>query len=464
MAAMLAVHTVEVRAETVAIVGGTIIDGNGGALVRDGVIVIENERISAIGGRSTPIPRDARRIAAAGKYIMPGLMDANVHLVLDFVPYTLIRYEGRYDELAIEAAQIALRNGVTTVFDSWGPRQYLVKARDAINEGRVPGSRVYLAGNIVGLGGPFSEDFWGQLVDRKNIPAFENVADRLDALWEENVGPNLVMMTPEQVRKEIRDYTARGINFLKYAATTHNGRAAQYIQFSPRAQQAIVEEAHRAGITVQTHTSSVEGLRLAVEAGVDLLQHCETTGPQPIPPELLALIVERRVPCAIFPNTTKAEAWYTARAEAATFFERYKIIDTNQRALLRTGAVILLATDGGVFSENTLQWSWLRNRYPPEENLVTLGEGHFHWLRAVEQKGMKPMDALLAATRNIARAYKVDRDLGTLEKGKLADLLILDRNPLETAANYPSISLIMKAGRIIDRDALPTQSLLTAPR
>jgi imidazolonepropionase-like amidohydrolase len=88
---------------------------------------------------------------------------------------------------------------------------------------------------------------------------------------------------------------------------------------------------------------------------------------------------------------------------------------------------------------------------------------HFYWLLAMQDKGMKPMAALMAATRNIAKAYKVDKTLGTLERGKLADLLILDRNPLEDAENYRSIHLVMKEGKIIDRDALPTQRLLTGP-
>jgi imidazolonepropionase-like amidohydrolase len=79
----------------------------------------------------------------------------------------------------------------------------------------------------------------------------------------------------------------------------------------------------------------------------------------------------------------------------------------------------------------------------------------------MEQKGMSPMAALLAATRNIARAYHVDRDLGTLEVGKLADLLILDRDPLVSAKHYQGIRLVMKEGRIVDRSSLPTSRLLT---
>lgn len=441
----------------IAIVGATIIDGNGGAPIEDGVVLIEGNRILAVGGKSTAVPSRAKRIAARGKYVIPGLMDANVHLMLDLSALTLVRYEGRYDELAIEAAQVALRNGVTTVFDTWGPRAYLVKARDSVNEGRATASRIFLAGNIVGLDGPFSEDFFPQ--GKETL--FEDFTDGINALWQENVGRELGWMAPGEVQQEIRLYAHRNIDFLHYSVTAHRREGLNFIQFSPRVQQVLVEEAHRAGLPVQARTTSGESLYLAVQAGVDLLQYCDVTVAQPIPRETVALIAERRIPCAIFPNTTKALAWYSENAPTPYLKRYYEVAELNQQALLRAGAVFVLATDGGIYSADALKWPWMKNRYPPEENLAVLGEGHFHWLLAVEQKGMKPMDALLAATRNTARAYQVDKLLGTLEKGKIADLLILDKNPLESAANYRSISLVMKEGTIIDRDSLPTQRLLT---
>jgi imidazolonepropionase-like amidohydrolase len=269
-------------------------------------------------------------------------------------------------------------------------------------------------------------------------------------------------MTPEQVRHEIREYVQKDINFLKYAVTGHSAATMQFIEFSPRVQQVIVEEGHRAGLTVQTHTTSGEGLYLAVQAGVDLLQHADITGPQPIPEETVTLIAERGVACAFLANTTKALAWYGERVRAEPLFQSFVTADRNERALMSAGAVVLLSTDAGVFGSELLKSCWWKERWPSEECLLELGEGHFHWLLAMEQKGMKPMDALMAATRNIARAYKVDKELGTLEAGKIADLLILNRNPLEGAANYRSIDLVMKEGRVIDRDSLPTHKLLTS--
>jgi imidazolonepropionase-like amidohydrolase len=443
-----------------AITGATIIDGNGGTPIRDGVIVIQDGRIVRLGDRSTSVPVHARRISADEKYVIPGLLDANVHLLIDFFsgPHTLLRYAGRYADLIIESAQVALKAGVTTVFDTHGPRADLVRARHAINSGAVTGSRIYLAGNIVGLGGPFSSDMAG-LFGGGDLP--ESITSKINASWEENVGPDLLWMSPEQVRQEIRDYVQKEIDFLKFALTTHTSRM-QHLMFSPRITRVIIEEARRAGLTVQTHTTTNEGLHLAIESGVDLMQHVDLNfGPCPIPGETIELMAERRVPAAILPQTAKALSWCRENAWKTPSLEHYETMDRNVRALLNANVVLLLSTDAGVYSADTLGSSRRKTYVPPEEGLRQLGEGHFNWLLAVEQKGMKPMDALMAATRNIARAYKVDRDIGTLEEGKLADLVILDRNPLESAANYRAISLVMKEGVIVDREVLPNPKLLT---
>jgi imidazolonepropionase-like amidohydrolase len=266
----LAAPSVAPAQDIKAVVGATVIDGTGAAPIRDAVIVVTGNQISAIGPRGgVGIPSGAREINASGKYVIPGLMDANVHLVLNTTIEFHARYETQYEDLIQEAAQVSLQNGVTTVFDSWGPLQPLLNVRDRIKRGEVPGSRMFVAGNIVGLSGPLGRDF-NPLGETAATKVFMK---RINQIYEENVGPDLLWRSNDEVRKEIQKYIARGIDFLKYAASGHGRLNNNFLMFSPESQRAIVEECHRAGIIAQTHTMTVESLRQGLEAGIDMGQH-----------------------------------------------------------------------------------------------------------------------------------------------------------------------------------------------
>jgi imidazolonepropionase-like amidohydrolase len=451
---------VAVAQESTVISGATIIDGTGREPIRDGILVINGGKIGAVGARgSVRVPPGARVIDASGKHVIPGLMDANVHLILGSAIEFIVRYEGRYEDLIEEAAQVALKNGLTTVFDSWGPLQPLLNVRDRINRGDTIGSRMFVAGNIVGFTGPFGHDFNG---DAETI-ATPALVRRINALWEENTGPDLMYLAPDQLRAEIRKYIGRGIDFLKYGATGH--REEYFLMFSPAAQQAIVEESRRARIPVQTHTTNVEGLRIVLEQGVDMLQHGDWTGPTPIPDATIKLMIDRGIYCAIQPFTRKRIEIALEQAEggppSSRRKEKVQTVHVNDVNLIRAGAPLLLATDAGMLDPDRGASMSARAQ---TDRPTALGEAHFLWFQAVAEKGMKPMDAIVAATRNVAAAYKKLDQFGTLEQGKLADLVVLDADPLADLANIRRISLVMKDGRIVDRDALPLKRVLTLPR
>ena len=443
------------------ITGATLIDG----VVdrpREGLVVwIEGGSIRAIDypGALPEEAAAATQIDARGKYVVPGIMDANVHLLGAVLMEDLVRYESRFEDLVLEGAQIALKNGITTVFDTWGPRIPLMRVRDRINAGDASGSRIFCAGNIVGLDGPFSHDFFPQSL---NV-ATPALVERVNGLWAENVGPRLTWMTAGEAAAEVRSYIAKGIDFLKYAASEHRpfkpGSTA-YLAFSEQAQRRIVEQAHRAGITAQAHTTSVEALRAAIEAEVEIIQHCNITGHTPIPESTLMLLARHKTASTVFPLTRRHRESLQRKGQShEDGFLSSIAIDVNLRNLIGGGARLLLATDGVLISRDAASDT---NWAPVEDNLFELGQGHFHWLTAMEEAGFAPMEALRAATRYVAEAYQKN-DLGTLQAGKVADLLVLNKNPLEAARHWRSIEMVMKAGAIVDRDALPSHPVLTCP-
>ena len=443
------------QADTLAITGGTLIDGTGAAPIKNGTLLIEGERIKAIGPASkVAIPAGSRIIDAKGKFIIPGLIDANLHLFLNIDAETLIKYEDRYDEIILEAAQLALKSGQTTVFDTWGPRDSLIKTRDRINAGEAVGSRIFLAGNIIGFDGPISADFLAAMVPNLS----QATVQRINKQWQDKVGRELMWQTPDTVREAVRDYAASPIDFLKYGGSGHT--EMQFIQFSPRVQKAIVEEGHRAGKTVQVHTTSVESLDMAIDAGVDILTHCDISGPVvAIPPETIRKMVEQNIACSILP-ITQARLDALLEKEATRDFAQYmKIGRQNEQALVEAGVTLLLSTDSGVAhpiltaekaSQNVL--------FDSRTNIV---EGLFNALTGLEELGMDPMDILQTTTSNIARAYNHQDDFGTLQPGLYADVVILDKNPLKGARNYRSIHQVIKQGSVIDRDSLPTAPLIS---
>lgn len=442
------------------ITGATIIDGVATRPLEGHSIWIESGRIRAIVDRDElPIPQSTKVIDARGKYVIPGLMNANVHLLGDMRAEKLLRYEDRYEDLIVEGAQVALKNGVTTVFDTWGPRRHLMSVRDRIAADQVAGSRVFCAGNIVGLDGPFSPDFFG-----KAEIASAALVERTNALWVENSGPALSWMSPDQVASEVRAYIGKGIDFVKYASSEHRwGDPSTFLLFSQQSQTAIVEESHRAGITAQAHTTSIESLRVAVEAGSDLIQHCNLSGPVPIPESTLELMAKRRTGAVVFPLTQKRFDWLMETCPIDRVY--FSTSDHNCRNFMRSGALLLLGTDGMIFAPDVatdpvFSKFWLA---PGEDNLNDLATGHFVWFKAMEEKGCPPLEMLRAATINIATAYGKDQDLGTLQPGKIADMVVLDRDPLQAADNYRSIHLIIKAGNIVDRDRLPVEPIHTRP-
>lgn len=445
--------------------GATIFDAVSDVPLSDGSILIEQKRIKAVGSaENIGSPDGIPVIDAHGKYAIPGLMNANVHLLIPATLDLLAKYADRYEELIAEAAQIALKSGLTTVFDTWGPRRHLIAVRDDINAGKLPGARIFCAGNIIGFDGPCSSDFSPRFADAGS----SYFVNHIDSIWVENVGRHLMWLTPSQVAQEVRKYLDRKIDFLKYASNEHGSLAAgAFLEFSPAAQEAIVAEAHRAGMTAQAHCMSVEGLRIALEAGCDLITHCNITGPTPIPDSTLDLFIKRRVGAVVFPFTRRRLEWMFnsvhTQPHQGILRTMFHASDANVRRLIDCGAMLMLANDAGVWPAELVREPQFAATFGTEyDNYLDLADGHFIWFKAMEEKGCRPMEMLRAATINIAIAYGKESDLGSIRPGKIADIILLDKDPFVSAEHYRSIHSIVKEGQVVDRASLPLSPILTA--
>jgi imidazolonepropionase-like amidohydrolase len=474
--------------ETTAFVGGTILDGNGGPPIVDGVVVVSGGRIRAVGPRaSTPLPGGSRRIDASGKFLTPGFIDTNVHLSLygGHTPErleTLVRYHDRQEEIVLESAQLQLKYGVTTVRDSYGVLPPLIQVRDAVASGEAIGSRMLVAGNIVGWGGPFSITF--SLVPEDGLTLFQ---EQMNELVTQGGGEELMDMTPEELREAINAYLDKGVNFVKYGGTGHTSMPT-LIGFSPEAQKVIVEETHRRGLVAETHSTTVEGLRLSLEAGVDLVQHPEIVEPREISDDIVQAFRERDVVCSMLVNTITGPAWkehITKKEEALKKMEegepgeltghqgkaaarpRTRAEERRREKELglgletrRKNAMKLIA--GGC--RVTVGTDNYRGPAPefarkPKPKFQDHGEGTITAIEGLVELGMTPSQAIVAATRNGAIACRSLDDFGTLEAGKRADILVLDADPLADISNIRKLAVVMKDGRIIDTDRLPEKPI-----
>lgn len=461
------------RQETVtAIVGATIIDGNGAAPLVDGTIVVRGSRIVSVGPRDrVAVPAGARTIDGRGRWVTPGFVDTNVHVSLYSGIETLARYEDRFADLVVEHAQLHLKHGITSLRDSYGMLGPLIVARDRMASGEVPGPRLMVAGNIVGWGGPWSFTWSG--ARPQNLSLFQ---EQMNDAITRGSGEELLAMEPDSLRIAINRYLDIGPDFIKFGGTGHFGNPVM-IGFSERAQRVIVEETQRRGRFAETHSTTAEGLRMSLVAGVDVVQHPEVL-PEFISDELIALFRERAVVCSMLTNTITGKPWQDwlkqkeaadkRKAEAAKDttpkLERQKttaeiaaergnrgmeIRRHNAEQLIRRGCITTIGTDNYLGAAPEFR----RDIKPAIQNA---GIGSIIAIEGLVELGLTPAQAITAATRNGAMAANALDRFGTLESGKFADILMFEADPLADIANIRRLTMVMKDGRVVDIAALPT--------
>jgi imidazolonepropionase-like amidohydrolase len=405
-------------ARRTAIVGASVVDLNGGAPRSDVVVVIEGDKIAAVGpAASTPIPPGADVIRASGKWIAPGLMNMHTH-------YGLVLPGRAGAELANETeAALALRmaanartsllSGVTTTRSTGESRGAEFALRRSIERGEAIGPRIFTAGQGVRVTGGHGYRAGDEGLD-----------------------------SPDAFRRAVRREIFAGAEWIKIAisggiADTHGDIAASHMTKEEVA--AVTDTAHRHGVKVTAHSGSPGATMEAIEAGIDCVEHGYF-----LTDEVLQRMRDKGVwyvPTIVVSQPTVMEFfkkigspdWYLARV-ASVGKSHWA---TLQKAI-KMGVKIALGTD----------------QFPYEPNdgtTATIREAQYY-----VEAGMAPLQALRSATIETATMLGIADRLGTIEQGKLADLVITDADPSKDIKALRSIRLVMKGGVVYRNDLTPT--------
>jgi imidazolonepropionase-like amidohydrolase len=377
---------------TIALVGGTVVDGTGGEPVRDATIVVADGSIVAVGPSAiVRVPIGAQRVDVRGRTIIPGLWDMHAHV------------------MQVEWAPMYLATGVTTVRDMGNEIDFELPLRDAIRSGRAIGPTLLLAGLVDGPGP--------------------------DAFGVVTAG------TPDEGRAVARRYHALGFQQMKL-----------YTLLTPTVVGAITSEAHRLGMTVTGHVPASLTVLAAVDSGMDHIAHLPIRGDAGSDSVQRIVAGLRAHGTVLDPTASWGELLGHSTAQPVASFQpgvddlppalAMRIAAMGVRTIDTATAHARLARTLGIIRE-------LHEAGVPVVAGTDEGVPGFSVSREMElyqAAGFSPIDALRAATAVSARAMHLEGEVGTLEPGRRADLLVLDRDPLEDVGNVRALRMVMKAG------------------
>lgn len=404
-------------AAPIALKAAHLFDGRSGQLVSPGVVVVRGDRIVAV-GRDAAIPADARVIDLGEATLLPGFIDAHTHLASDHNENwsqgfyeNMLRFPTEQAFHAQRNAQAALMAGVTSARELGAPDFVDIGLRNAINGGLVQGPRLIVAGHSLGSTGGHC--------DSVNAPP-------------ERIRPSGplegVCNGAEECRLAVRQQMKFGADVIKICASggvLSESDPVDVPQLTPAELDAIIGEAHNWGRKVAAHSHGDVAARLAVEAGVDSIEHgsfltpgtlqlMKNKGVYLVPTRMTQLWVDEKA------GTYPPKIGEKARAAAAAHTQMF-------RHALKIGVPIAYGTDSAVF--------------PHGLNAREFGD--------YVDMGMTPAAALMTSSQGSAKLLGIDKDTGTLEAGKAADIVAVPGDVIRDIRATEKPVLVMRAGVVV---------------
>lgn len=391
---------------------GSLFDSMSGKVLRNVVIVVEGETIRAVGkpGMEMEIPEGAEVIDLSSSFVLPGVMDMHTHVVGNLDNYYFARYFQSPHRATIGGvvnAEKTLMAGFTTIRNVGAGDYADVALRNAINAGEVPGPRMSVSGPSLGITG-------GHCDNNSLNSSFEERSDG-------------VANGPWEVREQVRKNVKYGADLTKFCATGgvfSKGTKVGMTQYTLEEMQAIVDESHTHGRKVAAHAHGNEGIKRAIVAGVDSIEHASF-----LDREAVQMGIDRGTYFALDIYNTE----YTLEMGAANGVPEENInkereVGTVQRQsftlAVNMGAKVVFATDSGVYPH---------------------GDNGKQFARAV-RFGMTPQQALMSATSLTAELLGWEDKVGEIAAGKYADIIAVHGDALDDISELEDVDFVMKGG------------------
>ncbi|HYW15901.1 MAG TPA: amidohydrolase family protein [Allosphingosinicella sp.] len=413
---LLAANAAPASAESVVVTADRMVDVLAGKVVDEPVVVITDGRIASVvgrGGARPVIPAGAKRIDLPGKTLLPGLIDMHVHLDSNprYGGYSGLQFTDMFwVAQGVRNARDMLDSGFTTVRNVGSDNYADVGYKQAIDEGLMVGPRIVPAAHALGATGGHC--------DQTYLPP--SLAARGKAVGD----------GPQELRTRVREQRKYGAEVIKVCATggvfSRNTEPGQQ-QLSEEELRAIADEAHQWGLKVAAHAHGAAGIKAAIRAGIDTIEHASL-----IDAEGIRLARDRGTWLAmdIF-NTeyTQAEGARNGVLEDNLRKDREiaQLQRDNFRAAHRAGVKMVFATDAGVMPHGS-------------------AGGQFRWM---VRYGMSPMEAIQSATRNAAQALGREKDVGAIAVGRWGDLIAVDGDPIADVRQLENVDVVIKAGVVV---------------